>query len=126
MIENNSEKLGLKNIDTDKLETCHDPIIQSGGHYSFSYNTTSSEDDLSFDVIMCTIGARYNHYCSNITRTYFINPTAFQEKCYRTLLKLYDYVILELKPGRTLGEVYSREEFWWHRFMIRQRNTWKD
>ena len=84
---------------------------KAGQGWCFSYNTTSSEDDLSFDVIMCTIGARYNHYCSNITRTYFINPTAFQEKCYRTLLKLYDYVILELKPGRTLGEVYSREEF---------------
>jgi nucleosome binding factor SPN SPT16 subunit len=34
----------------------------------------SNDDQLHFGTIICSLGARYRHYCSNVTRTYFVDP----------------------------------------------------
>lgn len=34
----------------------------------------SDERNLSYDVILCSMGARYKSYCANVSRSFFINP----------------------------------------------------
>jgi nucleosome binding factor SPN SPT16 subunit len=35
----------------------------------------SDKNTLHFGAIICSLGAKYRHYCSNITRTLFVNPS---------------------------------------------------
>jgi nucleosome binding factor SPN SPT16 subunit len=53
-------------------------LFQSGGKYDFRMSAVSNDDALHGGVIVCSVGARYSFYCSNISRTIFINPTKKQ------------------------------------------------
>lgn len=40
-------------------------------------NQASAQSDtrnLSYDIILCSLGARYKSYCANVSRSFFINP----------------------------------------------------
>jgi len=55
---------------------CYPAIIQSGGNYSLKFSAVSDKNTtLHFGVIICSLGARYKSYCSNIVRTLLVNPT---------------------------------------------------
>ena len=54
---------------------CYPAIIQSGGNYSLKFSAVSDNNVLHFGVIICSLGARYKGYCSNIVRTLLVNPT---------------------------------------------------
>ena len=61
-------------LTADLVESCYTPIIQSGGVYDLKPSAVSNDDHLHFGTIICSLGARYRHYCSNVARTYFVDP----------------------------------------------------
>ena len=80
-------KLGVK-LAPELIESCYTPIIQSGGKYDLKPSAYSNGDKLHYGTITCSVGARYKSYCSNVGRTYIIDPTKSQEKTYKLLLEL--------------------------------------
>eukprot|EP00479_Gromia_sphaerica_P012239 TRINITY_DN6364_c0_g1_i1.p1 TRINITY_DN6364_c0_g1~~TRINITY_DN6364_c0_g1_i1.p1 ORF type:complete len:120 (-),score=44.45 TRINITY_DN6364_c0_g1_i1:396-704(-) len=89
-------------INAEFLESCYTPIIQSGGKYSLKPSAVSDDNQLHSApgaTIIVSLGAWYKSYCSNIARTYFIDPSKEQEKVYNCLLAVYQAVLSALKNG---------------------------
>ncbi len=81
--------------------------MQSGGHYSLKPSAVSDENTLSQDIILCSLGIRYENYCAALARCFFINPSLYQQKCYAILADIESAVIKNLVPGAQLGTVYD-------------------
>lgn len=58
-------------------------------------------------MIICSLGIRYDNYCASLARTFFINPSIYQQKCYSILADIESEVIKCLVPGAILGNVYD-------------------
>lgn len=41
---------------------------------SIQASAQSDTKNLSYDIIICSLGARYKSYCANVSRSFFINP----------------------------------------------------
>lgn len=76
-------------LDTNKLSLSHTPQIEYG------------------DTIVCSLGVRYNSYCSDISRTFLVNPNDEIRSYYNFLLKLEDFLLEKLMPGAKFSEVYE-------------------
>lgn len=70
-----TDKKYVSGVDTSQVDMCYPAIIQSGGKYSLKFSAISDSEYLHFGVIICSLGARYKGYCSNIVRTLLVNPT---------------------------------------------------
>ncbi len=92
------------------VESCYTPIVQSGGKYDLRVSASSNAENLHDGVIVCSLGARYKSYCSNISRTYIINPEKDQKVAYELLLKAYQAARACLKPGKRMNEAYAAAE----------------
>eukprot|EP00958_Prasinococcus_capsulatus_P001992 scaffold179_cov368-Prasinococcus_capsulatus_cf.AAC.32 len=90
----------------ENLEACYPPIFQSGSKFDLKPSAVSDEANLHQGIIICSLGARYSFYCSNIARTFIIDPTDAQQKEYKALLKAQAAAIGQLKDGNTLSSVY--------------------
>ena len=64
--------IGIK-VSKDLVECCFFPIVQSGGEYDIKVSAQSNEKNLSYDIILCSLGARYKNYCANISRTFMVD-----------------------------------------------------
>ncbi|KAG0343552.1 FACT complex subunit spt16 [Podila humilis] len=93
---------------TGSTEWCYTPIIQSGGDYDLKTSAVSNEKDLHGGTILCSLGVRYKSYCSNIGRTFLINPKKAQEKNYEFLLDVQRKVLESMKDGVKIKDVYTR------------------
>lgn len=98
-----------KDFDPDLVDWCYSPIIQSGGEYDLKPSALSNDKQLVGDgVILASIGLRYKLYCSNVGRTFLIDPTPKIEDNYEFLLKLQDHITKTLlKDGKVASEVYQ-------------------
>ena len=69
-------------------------------HYPKPYSKIDKENN----VLLCDVGARFNNYSADITRTYFINnkPNNLQLTIYNTVLECNKYIINNVKPGINL------------------------
>lgn len=89
------------------------PVVQSGGVYDVRPQAVSDARELKYDTIICSIGAKYHEYNTNIVRTLFINPTDEQKKTYLAAVELLNHgtldksVISLLTPGRRLSDVHK-------------------
>jgi nucleosome binding factor SPN SPT16 subunit len=61
-------------VEVDMLDWCYSPIVQSGGNFDLRSSAVSDKEQLHAGTILCSFGARYKSYCSNIGRTYLIDP----------------------------------------------------
>lgn len=95
-------------IDPVDIEPCYPPIVQSGGKYDLKPSAQSDTDNMKYDVIICSLGARYKGYCSNVGRTFFIDPSSSMEKSYELLLEAHDMCVKELRPGKTIAKVVEK------------------
>lgn len=102
-----TDKKYVSGVDTKQLETCYPPIIQSGGNYSLKFTVVSDKNYLHFGTIVCSFGARYKSYCSNISRTFLVNPTEKITENYNFLLDLQEELLKKLVPDAKLSEVYE-------------------
>ncbi|GMH75505.1 hypothetical protein TrLO_g8991 [Triparma laevis f. longispina] len=97
-------KIKLK-VPVDDVEACYFPIIQSGGDYSLKVSATSKPSKMKFDVIIASIGARYQSYCASMTRTYFVDPPKKVTGTYETLIDVQNACLDVMKPGNPLSGV---------------------
>lgn len=86
---------------------CYTPIIQSGGSYSLKFSALSDKNYLHFGAIVCSLGARYKFYCSNISRTFLVNPSDTMQDNYNFLVNVQEEILKLLKPGAKLNEIYD-------------------
>jgi len=107
-VEKFATKLRFPKVEVDALDWCYTPIIQSGGVYDLKPSAYSNDNNLHEGTILCSLGARYKSYCSNIARTYMIDPTKEQEKNYQFLLDLQHHILGYLRDGVKGKDIYGR------------------
>ncbi|WEJ94943.1 FACT complex subunit spt16 [Yamadazyma tenuis] len=95
-------------VDPDQIEWCYNPIIQSGREFDLKPSAQSNNKNLVGDgAILCSIGLRYRNYCSNIGRTFLINPTKQMDTNFEFLLKLQNALVSDIiKVGKSSSEIY--------------------
>lgn len=99
-------KIKLK-VPKDDVQSCYYPIVQSGGTYDLRVSAQSSSDKLTHDIIIVSLGARYRNYCSNIARTFFVDPPKKVSDAYNVLLEMQEACLEVMKPGNQLKAVYK-------------------
>lgn len=102
-----TDKKYVTGVDITQVDMCYPAIIQSGGNYSLKFSVVSDKNNLHFGAIICSLGARYKSYCSNIVRTLLVNPSDEIQNNYNFLLNLEEEVLKKLCAGTKLSEVYD-------------------
>ncbi|XP_074027256.1 SPT16 homolog, facilitates chromatin remodeling subunit dre4 [Leptinotarsa decemlineata] len=102
-----NDKKYVSGIDINQVDMCYPAIIQSGGNYSLKFSVVSDKNNLHFGAIICSLGARYKSYCSNIVRTLLVNPTETIQNNYNFLLNVEEEVLKKLQNGVKLSDVYE-------------------
>lgn len=95
------------NFDPMQLDWCYSPVIQSRGEFDLKPSAMSNDNVLHGGTIITFLGLRYKSYCSNIGRTYFIDPTKLQEQNYSFTLALQKKVLESIKDGVKTNDVYQ-------------------
>lgn len=87
------------------------PIVASGKNtctLHYAANTASLE---SARLLYIDVGAEYEHYAADITRTYFLKPPTKREtKIYQSVLEAQEFAKDLLKPGVLIREYESQVE----------------
>ncbi|CAG9854847.1 unnamed protein product [Phyllotreta striolata] len=102
-----TDKKYVSGVDVSQVDLCYPAIIQSGGNYSLKFSLVSDKNILHFGAIICSLGARYKSYCSNIVRTLLVNPTDEIQSNYNFLLSIQEELLKKLQSGVKLSEVYE-------------------
>lgn len=103
---------GLDGADLGLADWCYTPIIQSGGNYDLKTSAQSNNSRLEgsegSSVILASMGLKYRSYCSNVGRTWLIDPHKSQQKNYTFLLELQQEIVNKhLRAGATCRDVYE-------------------
>lgn len=64
----------MEQVDFSSVDWIYTPIIQSGGTYDLKPSAESDGRNLKAGVILGTVGLRVRSYCSNMGRTFLIDP----------------------------------------------------
>ena len=104
IIENPS-KIKLK-VPQEHVQICYFPIVQSGGNYDIRLSASSSDKTLKYDIVIVSFGARYQLYCSNVSRTFLIDPPKQVSETYELLLSVHEECLKAMVPGQNLKSVY--------------------
>ncbi|KAL7519772.1 hypothetical protein ACHAWX_004526 [Stephanocyclus meneghinianus] len=99
-------KISLK-VPKETVQSCYFPIVQSGGKYDFKVSAQSNSDNVKYDVITVSLGARYQYYCSNIARTLLVDPPKQVSAMYELLLGMFEACLKVMVPGNPLKSVYG-------------------
>jgi nucleosome binding factor SPN SPT16 subunit len=59
------------------------------------------------DIIVVSLGARYKLYCSNIARTFLVDPPKRVAETYETLLEMQEACLEQMRPGNPIKSVYK-------------------
>lgn len=94
-------------FDSMQLDWCYSPVIQSRGEFDLKPSAMSNENVLHGGTIITFLGLRYKSYCSNIGRTYLIDPTKLQEQNYSFTLALQKKVLESITDGVKAKDVYQ-------------------
>ena len=94
-------------VPKEDVASCYYPIIQSGGNYNLKVSAVSSGENLTHDVITVSLGARYRNYCSNIARTFLVDPPKKVSDIYEVMLEMQDVCLDAMKPGLPIKGVYK-------------------
>jgi len=105
MIEEPS-KINL-NIPKEQTQSCYYPIVQSGGQYDIKISAQSTANNMKYDIITVSFGARYQLYCSNVARTFLVDAPSKVSDTYELLLGMQQACLLVMIPGKPLKSVYS-------------------
>lgn len=109
----NPDSVNLKRLRADLCDPCYPPIIQSADaeskdrKFDLRPSAESSNENLRFGCILASVGARYNFYCSNVSRTLFVNPSKTQGAVYAAVLKAQEAAISALIPGAPLKSAHA-------------------
>lgn len=62
---------------------------------------------MKFDVIICSLGARYKSYCANVARTFMVDPVLKISNAYAVLSDLYDKCLEQMLAGNEIRSVFE-------------------
>lgn len=102
-----TDKKYVTGVDTSQVDMCYPAIIQSGGNYNLKFSVVSDKNTLHFGAIVCSLGARYRSYCSNIVRTLLVNPSETVQDNYNFLLALEEELLKLMTAGTKISSVYE-------------------
>jgi len=71
------------------------------------FSHVSDKENVHFGAIICSFGARYRSYCSNIARTFLVNPSEQIQSIYNLLISVEERILTDLKDGAKLNDVYK-------------------
>lgn len=94
-------------FDPMQLDWCYSPVIQSRGEFDLKPSAMPNDNVLHGGTIITFLGLRYKSYCSNIGRTYLIDPTKLQEQNYSFTLALQKKVLESITHGTKASQVYQ-------------------
>ena len=100
-------ELGIKDIDSDDVDICYPPIVQSGGEYELKMSAVSTDKKLHYGVVHISLGARHTQYCANVGRTLMIDPAQAMEDVYAAALTAQEAAIAALVDGADLAAPYD-------------------
>lgn len=103
----NKQKLP-SDLDTEQLDWIVGPHIQSGGKFDLKWQLNTENDFLHPGVIIATMGLRYKSYCSQIARTFMVDPNKSQESNYKFLLAVHNFIMKEVRDGVVAKDVYNK------------------
>lgn len=95
------------NVQPDDVQSAYFPIVQSGGDYDLRVSAVSNNKKMKFDIITISLGSRYQNYCSNVARTFLVDPPKAVSDTYETLIDVHEACLAVMKPGNTLKSVYA-------------------
>jgi Xaa-Pro aminopeptidase len=77
------------------------PIIAFGKNSSDPHHRSSDKKLIQNDIVMMDIGCVYNNYCSDLTRTYFLdeNYDLTKKHVWETVKRSQEAVLKEIKAG---------------------------
>lgn len=88
-----------------------EPIVASGARACTLHNVANNGALAADELLLCDVGAEYNHYAADITRTVALsNPTRRQEAVYAAVVQVQEYAKSLLKPGTLLHEYEKQVE----------------
>lgn len=102
-----TDKKYVSGVDVSHVDMCYPAIIQSGGNYQLKFSVVSDKNNLHFGAIICSLGARYKSYCSNIVRTLLVNPSEVIQANYNFLLSVEEEILKNLTAGAKLSAVFE-------------------
>jgi len=84
-----------------------EPIIASGGNSTTLHYITNDKRLADGEVLLTDVGARFLHYCADITRTVPVSGgfTGRQRDVYRAVLDVQKQVIDAVKPGLQVNDL---------------------
>lgn len=95
-------------FDPEQLDWILGPIVQSGGKFDLKWQSDSDDEPLHPGVIIAAMGLRYKSYCSQIARTFMVDPNKSQESNYRFLLAVHKLILNEIRDGVVVKDVYNK------------------
>ncbi|OGI60509.1 hypothetical protein A2641_03175 [Candidatus Nomurabacteria bacterium RIFCSPHIGHO2_01_FULL_37_25] len=85
------------------------PIVAFGKNTANIHNEPNKTKLKKGDIIMFDIGTTVNHYCSDMTRTYFFGePNAKQKKIYLAVLEAQNRAIKKIQKGERRAKVIDK------------------
>ena len=87
-------------------------IVGSGANSTVLHYTENDGIMKEGDLVVVDIGAQYNHYCADLTRTYPVSGefTARQKEVYNLVLETQEYIAQLAKPGMWLSNKDKPEQ----------------
>jgi nucleosome binding factor SPN SPT16 subunit len=95
-------------FDPEQLDWVLGPIVQSGGKFDLKWQTDSDDQPLHPGIIVAAMGLRYKSYCSQIARTFMVDPNKSQESNYKFLLAVHNLILKEIRDGVAVKDVYNK------------------
>lgn len=103
----NRQKLP-SDFDPEQLDWVLGPIVQSGGKFDLKWQQDSDDEILHPGIIIAAMGLRYKSYCSQIARTFMVDPNKSQESNYKFLLSVHNMILKGIRDGVVVKDVYSK------------------
>lgn len=97
---------------TRLVESCYFPIVTSGGACTTDAGAASDADAINDDVVVVEFGARFASYCTNVARTFFVEPLPSLEKCYAALRGVHAACVASMLDGTPLSSVATAAHEW--------------
>ncbi|KAK0720559.1 FACT complex subunit-domain-containing protein [Lasiosphaeris hirsuta] len=103
----NRQKLPT-DFDPEQLDWILGPVVQSGGKFDLKWQADSDNDVLHPGIIIAAMGLRYKSYCSQVARTFMVDPNKSQESNYKFLLAIHNLILKEIRDGVVVKDVYNK------------------
>ncbi len=89
------------------------PIVAFGKNSANIHHEPGTSKLKEGDTVMFDFGGTVNHYCSDMTRTYFWRPkngqpTAKQKKVYEAVLRAHELAVAKLQKGEKRASVIDK------------------